>query len=145
LLYNLRITKGVSYGQAKRGPARRTVRRKTPTIHKRTRNTQLAPSPTISEAVNYLVWNGWLLFSDFSALWRGSGELTFIRPKQYLRILCEEKHPRYVNGKEIPNWQQGPTVSEAVLYLSRKGWLLFSDHSALQLGYGELTLIRPKQ
>jgi len=101
--------------------------------------------PTVSEAVNYLVWNGWLLFSDTSALWMGDGKLTFIRPKKYLRILCEEKRPRYINGKEIPNWQQGPTVSEAVLYLSQKGWLLYSQHSALWRGHGELTLICPKQ
>ena len=101
--------------------------------------------PSVWEAVNYLAQNGWLLFSDHSALLRGYGEMTFIRPKQYLRILCEEKHPRYINGKEIPNWQQGPTVSEAVLYLGQKGWLPFSDLSAVQLGYGELTLIRPKQ
>ncbi len=99
--------------------------------------------PSVSEAVNYLARNGWLLFSDTSALWLGYGKLTFIRPKQYLRIRCEEKHPRYINSKEIPNWQEGPTVSEAVLYLSRKGWLLLSDQSALQLGHGDLTLIRP--
>ena len=61
----------------------------------------------------------------------------------YLHLVCEEGRPRYVNGQEIPNWQQGPTISEAVLYLSRKGWLLLSDQSALQLGYGDLTLIRP--
>lgn len=101
--------------------------------------------PSVSEAVNYLVQNGWLLFSDTSALWHGYGKLTFIRPKRYLRIRCEEKHPRYINGKEIPNWQQGPTVSEAVMFLSRKGWLLLFDQSALQLGHGDMTLIRPYQ
>lgn len=101
--------------------------------------------PTLFEVVNYLGRKGWLLFSDTSALLRGDGKLTFIRPKQYLRIRCEEKHPRYINGQEIPNWQQGPTVSEAVLYLSQKGWLPFSDLSAVQRGFGELTLIRPHQ
>jgi hypothetical protein len=101
--------------------------------------------PTISEAVNYLARNGWLLLSDHFALQLGHGDLIFIRPKQHLIILCEEKRPRYINGQEIPNWQHGPTVAEAVIYLSQKGWSLFSDFSALQLGDGKLTLIRPKQ
>ena len=39
----------------------------------------------------------------------------------YLHIVCEEGHPRYVNGQEIPNWQQGPTVSEAMVHLGQKG------------------------
>ena len=100
--------------------------------------------PSISEVVNYLARNGWRLFSDHSALWLAPGELVFIRPKQHLLMRCEEQHPRYINGKEIPDWQQGPTISEAVSYLSQKGWLLLSDHSALQLGYGDLTFMRPK-
>jgi hypothetical protein len=61
------------------------------------------------------------------------------------RDRCEEKRPRYINGQEIPHWEQGPTVSEAVFHLGRKGWLLLSDHSALQLGFEALTLIHPKQ
>ncbi len=61
-----------------------------------------------------------------------------------LVIQCEEKRPRYINGQEIPNWQQGPSVSEVVNYLVRNGWLLFSDTSALWRGYGKLTFIRPK-
>lgn len=101
--------------------------------------------PTVWEAVNRLVRDGWLLFSDTSALWLGHGKLTFVRPKQYLIIRCEEKHPRYINGKEIPGWQQGPTIPEAVSCLSRKGWLLLHDHSALQFGDGDLTFMRPKQ
>ena len=117
--------------------------------HPRYINDQEIPNwqqgPSVAEAVNYLSQKGWLLFSDTSALWHGHGKLTFIRPKQYLFVRCEEKHPRYINGKEIPNWQQGPTVSEAVLYLSQKGWLLLFDTSALQLGYGDLTLVRPNQ
>ena len=101
--------------------------------------------PTLFEVVNYLGGKGWLLFSDTpSALWHGHGKLTFIRPKE-LVLLCEEEHPRYINGKEIPNWQQGPTVSEAVTYLGWKGWRLISDPSASRLGYGRLTFIRPKQ
>ena len=48
-----------------------------------------------------------------------------------LVILCEEKNPRYINGQEIPNWQRGPTVSEALRYLACKGWLPFSETSAL--------------
>lgn len=39
----------------------------------------------------------------------------------YLHIVCEEGCPRYVNGQEIPNWQQGPTLWEAVCHLFRKG------------------------
>lgn len=100
--------------------------------------------PTVSEVVKHLTWKGWLLFSVPSALWLGYGELTFIRP-QYLFMLCEEKRPRSINGKEIPNWRQGPTVSEAANYLGSKGWLLFSDPSAVQIGYVKLTFIRPKQ
>ena len=100
--------------------------------------------PTVSEAVNYLARNGWLLCSDQFALRLGHGDLLFMRPKQYLIIVCEEKRPRYINGQEIPNWQDGPSIREAVIYLSQKGWALFSDFSALQLGYGKLTLIRPK-
>src|SRR6266511_5582353 len=81
----------------------------------RSNNDQEIPNwqhgPTVSEVVNYLARKGWLLFSDTSALWLGSGKLTFIRP-EYLFVLCEEKRPRYINGREIPNWQHGPTVSE---------------------------------
>ena len=101
--------------------------------------------PSVSEVVNYLAGKGWLLFSDTSAVWLGYGKLTFIRPKQYLFIRCEEKRPRYINGQELPNWQQGPTVSEAVFHLGQKGWMILFDYYALQLGYGDLTLIRPKQ
>ena len=42
----------------------------------------------------------------------------------YLHIVCEEGRPRYVNGKEIPNWEQGPTLFHAVNYLFQKGWEL---------------------
>ena len=65
--------------------------------------------------------------------------------KNWLTVLCEEKHPRYVNGKEIPNWQQGPTVSEVVNYLYMKGWLLRCDPSILERGYRTLAFMRPKQ
>jgi hypothetical protein len=64
--------------------------------------------------------------------------------RNWLTVLYEEKHPRYINGKEIPNWQQGPTVSEVVNYLNTKGWLVSYHPSVLQLGYGKLTFIRPK-
>ena len=64
----------------------------------------------------------------------------------WLVILCEETHPRYINGKEIPNWQQGPTLWEAVSHLGLKGWLLISfDSFTLAHGHGKLTLVRPKQ
>ena len=99
--------------------------------------------PTLSETVNYLGAKGWMLLNG-SALWVGHGELTFIRP-QRLIIQCEEKRPRYINGKEIPNWQQGPDMSEAINYLNMKGWLLRCDPSVLRVGYGKLTFIRPKQ
>jgi len=45
----------------------------------------------------------------------------------YLRIVCEDGRPRYVNGKEIPNWQQGPILFHAVNYLFRKGWELVDN------------------
>ena len=45
----------------------------------------------------------------------------------YLHIECEEGRLRYVNGKEIPNWQQGPTFWEAMRHLFRKGWELVDD------------------
>ena len=53
---------------------------------------------------------------------------------EYLLIVCEEERPRYVNGKEIPNWQQGATLFEIVNYLFRKDWELidsFYDPNAL--------------
>ena len=40
----------------------------------------------------------------------------------YLHIVSEQGRPRYVNGQEIPNWQQGPILFEAVNYLFGKGW-----------------------
>ena len=45
----------------------------------------------------------------------------------YLHIVCEEGRPRYVNGQEIPNWQQGPTLWEAVRHLFRMGWELVDN------------------
>ena len=99
--------------------------------------------PTLSETVTYLGARGWMLLKG-SALWAGHGELTFIRP-QRLVIRCEEKRPRYINDKEIPNWQQGPTLAEAINYLNMKGWMLQADPSVFRLGFGTLTFIRPQQ
>jgi hypothetical protein len=65
----------------------------------------------------------------------------------WLVILCEEKRPRYINGKEIPNWQQGPDLWEVVNYLGWKGWeLVFSvfGHSPFWFGKGKLTFRRLK-
>ena len=45
----------------------------------------------------------------------------------YLHIVFEDGRPRYVNGKEIPNWQQGPTVFHAVNYLLWNGWELVDN------------------
>lgn len=45
----------------------------------------------------------------------------------YLHIVSEEGRPRYVNGLEIPNWQQGPTLFAAVNHLFRKGWELVDN------------------
>ena len=53
----------------------------------------------------------------------------------YLFVVEEEGHPRYLNGQEIPNWQQGPTFSDAVYLLLRKGWEPVSNSSVLWLGY----------
>jgi hypothetical protein len=59
-------------------------------------------------------------------------------PKQkwdYLFVMGDEGHPRYVNGQEIPNWKQGPTILDAMNHLIRKGWKLVSHTSALRRGY----------
>lgn len=45
----------------------------------------------------------------------------------YLHVVCEEGRPRYINGQEIPNWQQGPTLFEAVNHLFLKGWELVDN------------------
>ena len=66
------------------------------------------------------------------------------RNRNWLTVLCEEKRARYIDGKEIPNWQQGPTLSETVNYLGAKGWMLWNG-SALWVGHGKLTFIRPQQ
>lgn len=39
-----------------------------------------------------------------------------------LFVRSEDGRPRYINGKEIPNWQDGPTLPEAVKHLIWKGW-----------------------
>jgi hypothetical protein len=56
----------------------------------------------------------------------------------YLHLVCEEGRPRYVNGQEIPNWQQGPTLFEAVNHLFLNGWELVDNpftHIALWYAY----------
>jgi hypothetical protein len=45
----------------------------------------------------------------------------------WLVMLCEEGRPRYVNGQEILNWQQGPTLFAAANYLSLNGWELVDN------------------
>lgn len=45
---------------------------------------------------------------------------------EYLFLKSEDGRPRYVNGKEIPNWQAGPTLSDAVKHLMGKGWALMA-------------------
>ena len=40
----------------------------------------------------------------------------------YLHIVTEKGRPRYVNGREIPNWQQGPFLFHAMNYLFQHGW-----------------------
>ena len=65
----------------------------------------------------------------------------------WLVILCEEKRPRYINGKEIPNWQQGPYLWEVVNYLGSKGWEIVFDvfgHFPLLSGNGKLRFRRLK-
>ena len=63
----------------------------------------------------------------------------------YLHIVCEDGRPRYVNGKEIPNWQQGPTIWEALHLLFQKGWELVDiplvPISSYWLAYQWLALI----
>jgi len=46
---------------------------------------------------------------------------------EYLHLVCEGGRLRYVNGQEIPNWEQGPTLWEAAHHLFRKGWELIDD------------------
>jgi hypothetical protein len=45
----------------------------------------------------------------------------------YLHVVSAEGRPRYVNGHEIPNWQQGPTLFYAVNLLFQKGWELVDN------------------
>jgi len=40
----------------------------------------------------------------------------------YLFIRNQDGRPRYINGQEIPNWQEGPTLPDAVKHLIWKGW-----------------------
>jgi hypothetical protein len=35
----------------------------------------------------------------------------------WMVVECEEGHPRFVNGQEIPNWQQGPKILVAIQHL----------------------------
>jgi len=50
-----------------------------------------------------------------------------MREWDYLHLVSEEGRLRYLNGQEIPNWRQGPTLFEAVNYLFRKGWPLIDN------------------
>ncbi len=63
--------------------------------------------------------------------------------QDYLFIIAEDGRPRYVNGQEISNWKEGPTMLAAMIHLIGKGWELASDLSDLVLGY-TLIFIRPK-
>ena len=31
-------------------------------------------------------------------------------------------HPRYINGRELPNWKQGPDMFSVMNHLRWKGW-----------------------
>jgi len=53
----------------------------------------------------------------------------------YLFVMGDEGRPRYVNGQEIPNWKEGPSIFDAMNHIIRKGWKLVSHPSALRLGY----------
>jgi hypothetical protein len=66
------------------------------------------------------------------------------RNSDYLDMVCEQGRPRYVNGQEIPNWQQGPTIFGAANHLAWKGWELVLGLSALWSGNGKLTFRRLK-
>ena len=65
------------------------------------------------------------------------------KKQDYLFIVAEDGRPRYVNGQEISNWKEGPTMLVAMCHLIGKGWELVSDLSGLSLGH-TLTFIRPK-
>jgi len=103
--------------------------------------------PRIRGTVEFLGGKGWELVDWDSSLWRGHGKLTFrhYQSSDYIFMICEDGHPRFVNHQEIPNWQHGPSVLNAVKHLTLKGWELVSEASALKLGYGKLTLRRPKK
>jgi hypothetical protein len=101
--------------------------------------------PKILSAVQHLGGKGWELV--VWGLWLGHGNLTFTHHQSldYLFMICEDGYPRYVNHQEILNWQQGPSVLNAVKHLTLKGWELVSDRSALQLGHGKLIFRRLKK
>jgi hypothetical protein len=61
----------------------------------------------------------------------------------YLFVMGEDGHPRYVNGQEIPNWKEGPTMFGAMNHLIWKGWKLVSHPSIFGLG-NPLIFRRPK-
>ena len=48
----------------------------------------------------------------------------------YLFIVEEEGRPRYVNGQEIPNWEEGPNIFSVINQLGWKGWIQVSNDSA---------------
>jgi hypothetical protein len=104
--------------------------------------------PKILSAVQHLGGKGWELVRwDSLAIWQGHGRLTFrhYQSWDYLFMICEDGHPRSVNRQEIPNWQRGPSVLNAVKHLTLKGWELASNDSALKLGSGKLTFRRLKK
>ena len=52
----------------------------------------------------------------------------------YLFVVSEEGRPRYVNGQEIPDWQQGETIFSVRNKLGWQGWESVSNSSVLWLG-----------
>ena len=59
-----------------------------------------------------------------------------MKPKwDYLFIVHDNGRPRYLNGQEIPDWQQGPALFEVVNYLYRKGWELVDSPASFGLRY----------
>ena len=104
--------------------------------------------PKVFGAIQHLGDKGWELVDwDASNLRLCHGRITFIHYQSwdYLFMICEDGHPRFVNRQEIPNWQQGPSVLNAAKHLTWKGWELVSDVSALKLRSGKLTFRRPKK
>ena len=51
--------------------------------------------------------------------------------------------PRYVNGKELENWREGPSIDEYANLLGEDGWELVS-FTHIQASISLMSFMRPK-